>query len=106
MAAKDLLEPWGADRLSSLMKIVPKHSANFEYRVRGDSVIRVEVDFSLLAGSGEFETNGIRCFKARKIGAQGDLKMPMQIGMIDFERFGGRGILIFRKNGWMLIVLF
>jgi hypothetical protein len=85
MKAKDFFVPWGAEELGSLMEIVPRHSANFEYRVGGDSIIQVEVNFSL-PGSGEFETNRIRCFRPRKIGTQGNLKMPMQIGMIDFER--------------------
>ncbi|CAG8170254.1 unnamed protein product [Penicillium salamii] len=85
-AAKDLIAPWAGVKLDSLMEIVPKHSASFNYRTSSDDFIRVEMYFSLPAGTREFEVNGSRCFKQRQPKASGDPKKPMQIGMIDFER--------------------
>lgn len=87
MKADDLLIPRVGGRLDSMMTIVPTHSAAFEYQAKGDDMIRIEVKFSLPPGTGEFETNGIRCFKQCRIGTQSDPRKPMQIGMIDFERF-------------------
>lgn len=87
MKADDLLVPRMGGRLDSMMAIVPKHSAAFEYQAKGDDMIRIEVEFSLPPGTGEFETNGIRCFKQCRVGTQSDPRKPMQIGMIDFERF-------------------
>lgn len=86
MASK-FLKPWGKAKLQSLLNLMPRYSANFEYQVNNDSVIRVEAKFSLPLGSQEFEVNGIRCFKSKQIGAPVDRQMPMQISMIDFERF-------------------
>ncbi|KAI2728605.1 hypothetical protein DTO027I6_6097 [Penicillium roqueforti] len=80
------LKPWGKAKIKSLLSLMPKYSANFEYQVNKDSVIRVEAKFSLPLGSQEFEVNGVRCFKSKQIGAPVDRQMPMQISMIDFER--------------------
>ncbi|KAJ6190604.1 hypothetical protein N7519_000625 [Penicillium mononematosum] len=80
------LKPWGKAKIKSLLSLMPRYSANFEYQVNNDSVIRVEAKFSLPVGSQEFEVNGIRCFKSKQIGAPVDRQMPMQISMIDFER--------------------
>ncbi|CAG8379775.1 unnamed protein product [Penicillium salamii] len=85
-AAKDLLAPWAGVKLDSLMEIIPKHSASFDYRTSSDEIIRIEMYFSLPYGTCEFEVNGSRCFKRRQPKASGDPKKPMQIGMIDFER--------------------
>lgn len=81
------LKPWGKAKIKSLLSLMPRYSANFEYQVNNESVIRVEAKFSLPVGSQEFEVNGIRCFKSKQIGAPVDRQMPMQISMIDFERF-------------------
>ncbi|KAJ5862829.1 hypothetical protein N7455_006897 [Penicillium solitum] len=80
------LKPWGKAKIESLLNLIPRYSANFEYQVNNDSVIRVEAKFSLPLGSQEFEVNGIRCFKSKQISAPVDRQMPMQISMIDFER--------------------
>ncbi|KGO73497.1 hypothetical protein PITC_048350 [Penicillium italicum] len=80
------LKPWGKANIKTLLNLMPRYSANFEYQVNNDSVIRVEAKFSLPLGSQEFEVNGIRCFKSNQIGAPVDHQMPMQISMIDFER--------------------
>ncbi|CAI7664010.1 unnamed protein product [Penicillium discolor] len=80
------LKPWGKAKIESLLNLMPRYSANFEYQVNNDSVIRVEAKFSLPLGSQEFEVNGIRCFKSKQISAPVDRQMPMQISMIDFER--------------------
>ncbi|KAJ5244183.1 hypothetical protein N7489_004279 [Penicillium chrysogenum] len=80
------LKPWGKAKIKSLLSLMPRYSANFEYQVNNESVIRVEAKFSLPVGSQEFEVNGIRCFKSKQIGAPVDRQMPMQISMIDFER--------------------
>ncbi|KAJ5490059.1 hypothetical protein N7453_010884 [Penicillium expansum] len=80
------LKPWGKVQTKSLLDLMPRYSANFEYQVNNDSVIRVEAKFSLPLGSKEFEVNGIRLFKSKQIGAPVDRQMPMQISMIDFER--------------------
>ncbi|KUM59897.1 hypothetical protein ACN42_g7232 [Penicillium freii] len=85
MASK-FLKPWGKAKIESLLNLMPRYSANFEYQVNNDSVIRVEAKFSLPLGSQEFEVNGIRCFKSKQISAPADHQMPMQISMIDFER--------------------
>ncbi|KAJ9491716.1 hypothetical protein VN97_g1520 [Penicillium thymicola] len=82
----NFLKPWGKTKIESLLNLVPRYSANFEYQVNNDSVIRVEAKFSLPLGSQEFEVNGIRCFKSKQISAPVDRQMPMQISMIDFER--------------------
>ncbi|CAG8897321.1 unnamed protein product [Penicillium nalgiovense] len=80
------LKPWGKAKIKSLLSLMPRYSANFEYQVNNDSMIRVEAKFSLPVGSQEFEVNGLRCFKSKQIGAPVDRQMPMQISMIDFER--------------------
>ncbi|KAJ5827230.1 hypothetical protein N7447_003993 [Penicillium robsamsonii] len=80
------LKPWGKAQITSLPTLMPRYSANFEYQVNNDSMIRVEAKFSLPLGSQEFEVNGIRCYKSKQIGAPVDRQMPMQISMIDFER--------------------
>ena len=96
--AKDLLVPWGDVKLDPLLKIAPRHSASFDFQAGTDGIIRVEVNFSLLEGTSEFEVSGSRCFKPRKPCKPKDSKeakdskgpiKPMQIGMIDFERYGG-----------------
>ncbi|CAI7567617.1 unnamed protein product [Penicillium crustosum] len=84
--ASKFLKPWGKAKIESLLNLMPRYSANFEYQVNNDSVIRVEAKFSLPLGSQEFEVNGIRCFKSKQISAPVDRQMPMQISMIDFER--------------------
>ena len=81
------LKPWGNPKIKSLLSLMPKYSANFEYQVNNDSVIRVEAKFSLPLGSQEFEVNAVQCFKSKQISAPVDRRMPMQISMIDFERF-------------------
>ena len=81
------LKPWGKAKVKSLLSLMPRYCANFEYQVNNDSAIRVEAKFSLPAGSQEFEVNGLRCFKSQQIAAPVDRQMPMQISMIDFERF-------------------
>ncbi|KAJ5459425.1 hypothetical protein N7530_011369 [Penicillium desertorum] len=80
------LKPWGKAKIKSLLSLMPRYSANFEYQVNNDSVIRVEAKFALPVGSQEFEVNGLRCFKSKQVGAPVDRQMPMQISMIDFER--------------------
>ncbi|KAJ5185466.1 hypothetical protein N7491_006668 [Penicillium cf. griseofulvum] len=80
------LKPWGKASITSLPTMIPRYSANFEYQANDDLMIRVEAKFSLPLGSQEFEVNGIRCYKAKQIGAPVDRQMPMQIGMIDLER--------------------
>ncbi|KAJ5950974.1 uncharacterized protein N7479_009387 [Penicillium vulpinum] len=80
------LKPWGKANIKSLPSLMPRYSANFEYQVNDDSIIRVEAKFSLLLGSQEFEVNGIRCYKPQQTSAPVDRQMPMQISMIDFER--------------------
>lgn len=69
------------------MSIKPKHSASFDYQVGGDTIIRVEVSFSQPLGISEFEANRARIFKPQKKGTHDGLMKPMQISMIDFERF-------------------
>jgi hypothetical protein len=87
MGAGHLLVPAGTMPLRCLTKIQPRFSACFEYKIKNDHVVRIEANYSLPRGSEEFEVNDIRCFKPRSIGGPGEPEMPMQIGMIDFERF-------------------
>ncbi|EKV17436.1 TATA element modulatory factor 1 TATA binding family protein [Penicillium digitatum] len=82
----DFLKPWGNAKTKSLLSLMPRYSANFEYQVNNDLVIHVEAKFSLPLGSQEFEVNGIRCFRSKQIGAPVDHQTPIQISMIDFER--------------------
>ncbi|KAJ5561933.1 hypothetical protein N7535_003605 [Penicillium sp. DV-2018c] len=84
--ASDIFKPWGQPNLDSLPKLLPKYSAEFDYKANRDTIIRVEVGLSLPRGSSEFEVNEVRCFKPRQINAPIDRQMPMQISMIDFER--------------------
>jgi hypothetical protein len=81
------LKPWGKAPITSLPTMMPRYSAIFEYQPNDDLMIRVEAKFSLPLGSQEFEVNGIRCYKAKQIGAPADRQMPLQISMIDLERF-------------------
>jgi hypothetical protein len=90
--ASPILKPWGQSKLDSLTKLLPRYSAEFDYKASRNTKIRVEARFSLPLGSQEFEVNGIRCFKPQQIGAPVDRQMPMQISMIDFERFVDLGL--------------
>lgn len=97
--ASSILKPYGHAKIGSLTKLMPTYSANFEYKASHDRMIRMEAKFSLPPGSQEFEVNGIWCFKPQVIGAPIDRQMPMQISMVDFERFVHRSYFL-SENYW------
>ncbi|KAL5356980.1 hypothetical protein BJX96DRAFT_187886 [Aspergillus floccosus] len=83
--ATDLIETYGSAS-SSLDKVKPAYSVNFEFLGSNNSMLRLEVEFAKSPLAEEYEVTQRRWLRPRKSGQSNDRRPPLQIGVIDFER--------------------
>ena len=84
--ASDLLQPCEST-LTSLEEVEPAYSVNFEFTGNNSSLLRLEAEFAKRPGAQEYEVTQRRWLRPRKNGQTVDGRPPLQIGVVDFERY-------------------
>lgn len=83
-AATELLSPYEATA-ESLEEAEALYAVNFEFVGENEGLLRLEAEFSKSPGSGLFEV-----YQKRWVNLQdksGDKRPPLQIAVIDFDRY-------------------
>ncbi|EEP81097.1 predicted protein [Uncinocarpus reesii 1704] len=85
-AATDLLSPYEATAFT-LEQATPLYAVNFEFIGEDSSVLRLEAEFAKSPASGLLEVFQRRWIRPHEGKSFGDQRPPLQIGVIDFERY-------------------
>lgn len=72
---------------TSLADEKPHYAVNFEFQGEDASLLRLEAEFAKSPGSGLFEVSQRRWIRPWEENKAGDKRPPLQIGIIDFERY-------------------
>lgn len=75
-----------SNTLRSLADAEPAYSVNFEFFGADSALLRLEAEFSKHYGAQEYEVTQRRWVKAQGSG-HSDNRSPLQIAVIDFERY-------------------
>lgn len=92
-AATDLLSPYDVTA-ASLEDTKPLYAVNFEFQGEDASLLRLEAEFAKSPGSSLFEVFQRRWIRPWEVNKSGNNRPPLQIGIIDFERFGSPAHLL------------
>lgn len=83
--ASDILAPYEATA-TSLEDAEPLYAVNIEFKGQDSSLLRLEAEFAKSPASGLFEVSQKRWIRPQDE-KFGDKRPPLQVGVIDFERY-------------------
>lgn len=84
--ATDLLEPYESTT-RTLESAEPAFSVNFEFLGSNNDLLRLEAEFAKCPGATDYEVTQRRWLRPRTSGQASDKRSPLQIAVLDFERF-------------------
>ena len=84
--ATDFLEPYESTT-RTLESAEPAFSVNFEFLGTDNDLLRLEAEFARCPGATEYEITQRRWLRPRGSGQASDKRSPLQISVVDFERY-------------------